>query len=385
MHRGTWLRLAVGVAVVSLFLFSAKAKAADVQQSDVFVAGQEGYHTFRIPAVIVTPDKTVIAFCEGRKNNRRDHGDIDLVMKRSTDGGRSWSPLEVIYEEGGNAEVTIGNPCPVIDQTTGTIWLPFCRDNDDVLLTHSTDDGQTWAPPVEITADVKRNDWGWYATGPGVGIQLTHPRYAGRLVIPCDHREEVDGQSVKMSHCFYSDDGGRSWQMGQSVDKHTDECQVVELADGRLMINMRNYWGRTGKVAERAGMRAIAYSEDGGQHWSDVEFDPTLIEPVCQASFLRYTEGDEHEKNRLLFANPASKTRRHELTIRLSYDEGRTWPVARVLHPGPAAYCCLTVMPDQTIGCLYENGKEHSYEKITLARFTLEWLTDGADAINATK
>lgn len=375
------MRASLRLVLASLFLLSCAARlkgtgcfAAEPERVDVFVAGADGYHTFRIPAVIVAPKSgDLLAFCEGRKTGRGDHGDLDLVLKRSTDGGRTWGPLEVVYEEGGDAKVTIGNPCPVVDAATQTIWLPFCRDNDDVLITHSTDGGRTWSPPTEITADVKRPEWGWYATGPGVGIQLSQGIHRGRLVIPCDHREKIDGRDVMHSHVFYSDDHGKTWTLGGSVAMHTDECQVVELSDGTLLINMRNYWGRTAKQPEKGGMRAVARSRDGGATWGPLEFDRTLIEPVCQASLLRdpMTEGD---KPLLLFSNPASTTARHRLTLRASVDEGRTWFAERVLHAGPAAYSCLTVLPDGAIGCLYEAGEEHAYEKLVFARIPRNWL-----------
>ena len=356
-----------------------------LEETPVFTSGQEGYHTFRIPAIIVTQQGTLLAFCEGRKNSQSDHGDLDLVLKRSHDGGRSWGPLELVYEEGGNAEITIGNPCVLIDQDTGTIWLPFCRDNDDVLITSSTDDGRSWSKPVEITDDVKKLGWGWYATGPGVGIQLEQGRHKGRMVIPCDHREKVNGETVEMSHVFYSDDHGLTWKLGGSVPRYTDECQVIERMNGDLLINMRNYWERHGKQPEKGCMRTSATSSDGGKTWSELRFEKTLIEPVCQASLLRYTDTERHDKDRLLFSNPASREERILMTVRLSYDEGETWPVAKTVYAGPSAYSCLTVLPDMTIGCLYERGVGHAYETITFARIPLEWLTDGADRVPVEK
>lgn len=367
------------LVVVAILVPAHPALSGDssVERVDVFVSGQEGYHTFRIPAVIATPKQTLLAFCEGRKTSSSDHGDLDLVLKRSSDGGRTWGPLELVYEEGGDAEITIGNPCPVVDASTGTIWLPLCRNNDQVLLTHSSNDGRTWTKPIDITSSVKKANWGWYATGPGVGIQLATGSHRGRLVIPCDHRGPVNGRQFTISHVFYSDDHGQSWQLGDSVGLHTNECQVVELNDGRLMINMRNYWGRHGKDATKAGMRAVSYSDDAGQTWSELEFHDTLVEPVCQASFLKYS-AKPTENPRLLFSNPASKKKRHQLTVRLSDDEGRSWPVSRVLHAGPAAYSCLVVLPKGSIGCLYEGGSMHPYEKLVFARFPVDWL-NGTD------
>ena len=384
--RLTPARRAAPLLVVSpLVLFSALAAGAagEPLQTIVYRSGKEGYHTYRIPSLIVTAKGTLLAFCEGRKNDRRDHGDIDLVLKRSADGGKTWGPLELVHEEGGTKKVTIGNPCPVVDVATGTLWLTFCRDNDRVFVTHSTDDGRTWAPPRDITKDVKKEGWGWYATGPGVGIQLRRGAHKGRLVIPCDHRERVEGNWVMFSHVFFSDDRGKTWKLGGSVAPHTDECQVVELADGRLLINMRNYWGRAGKRPERGGMRALSWSRDGGSTWSDLRFDATLIEPICQASFIRHSVADTRlgkparPGNRLLFSNPASRTQRVQLTVRLSRDEGESWPVSRVLHGGPAAYSCLTALPGGRVGCLYEGGAKSPYEEIRFAGFSLEWLGGG--------
>ena len=414
LTRREWLA-GLGVSISSTTLDPARLAAAgddDPWKTGVFVADKDGYHTYRIPALVRTTKDTLLAFCEGRKNNRRDHGDIDLVLKRSSDGGHTWSRQQVVHEEGGSSEVTIGNPAPVVDQDTGVIWLPFCRDNDRVLIAHSSDDGLTWAQPVDITDDVKEPDWTWYATGPVNGIQLRHLPHKGRLVIPCDHRvggAENPWNHAGRSHAIYSDDHGKSWQLSQATEFAMNECTVVERSDGTLLLNMRSYRGRN--------RRAVATSGDGGVTWSASRDDTKLIEPVCQGSMIRYTWPDENQpdsdgpdehgqdqgqgehesvahgpdsdrhdndksghpgKSRILFSNPDSKTRDH-MTVRLSYDEGKSWPVSRLLHAGPAAYSGLCKLPDQTIGNLYERGSESPYERITFARFTLEWLTRGKD------
>lgn len=353
--------------------------SVEVTKVDVFAGGRDGYHTYRIPALVSTARGTLLAFVEGRKDGRGDHGDIDLLVKRSHDGGRTWTGQAVVHEEGGTQKITIGNPSPLLDRDTGTLWLPFTRDNRDVFVTHSTDGGLTWAPPVDITADVKRPGWGWYATGPGVGIQLRHGPSRGRLIVPADHRERIDGRWVKHSHVFLSDDHGRTWRLGGTVAPHTDECQVAELSDGTLVINMRNYWGTEGGQPEKGARRALAWSRDGGESWSPLAFDEVLVEPVCQASLLRYrpdTRGDR----RLLFANPATPDRRVRLSVRLSPDDGRTWPLSRVLEAGPSAYSSIAVLPDGSVGVLYERGEEHPYERITLARFGIDWIAAAAGA-----
>jgi len=338
-----------------------------LRQTDIFIAGQDGYHTYRIPALVVSKRGTILAFCEGRKYSTADDGEIDLVLKRSLDNGTTWQEMQLIWHDGDN---TIGNPCPVVDQDTGTIWLPFCRNNDRVFVTNSTDDGVSWATPVEITEDVKLPSWGWYATGPGHGIQLS----TGRLLILCNHGPEDiwDSRDDQHSHVIYSDDHGLSWKLGGVLAELTDECEAVETSDGRVYLNMR---GHTEKRC-----RAYAWTEDGGETWSEVKWDETLIEPVCQGSVVRFTDTQRHDKNRVLFANPAS-TERQSLTIRLSYDECGTWAAGKVLYSGPTAYSDLCIAPDMTICCLYERGEQHPYEKITFARFTLEWLTDGADCL----
>jgi sialidase-1 len=336
----------------------------------VFTSGAGGYHTYRIPSLLVTPKRALLAFCEGRKTSPSDAGDIDLLMRRSDDGGHTWGPTVLVHEEGGAKPITIGNPCALVDAGTGTIWLTFCRNNADVLVTSSENDGQTWAAPRTITASVKKPGWTWYATGPGVGIQLARGPHAGRLVIPCDHRESIDGKPVMLSHVFSSDDHGRTWTLGGTVDKHTDECPLVELANGELLINMRNYWGRDGGRPDRGGRRAVARSRDGGLTWSPLEFDAALIEPVCQASLIAIKRPGRVSQPLLVFSNPASATARHDLTVRLSGDNGKSWPVAILVDAGPSAYSCLAPLAAGRVGLLYERGKS---ARITFTIVPIPW------------
>ena len=333
-------------------------------QAAVFTSGQEGYHTFRIPSAIVVPKGTVLAFCEGRKAGRSDAGNIDLVLKRSTDGGKTWGKLQVVWDD---AENTCGNPCPVVDAKTGTIWLLLTHNlgsdteakivngtsqgSRTVWITKSTDDGATWDKPVEITKDVKKPAWTWYATGPGIGIQ----RKSGRLLVPCDSKSE--GGKVRESHVIYSDDAGKTWKLGGVVGPNCNECQAVELADGKVMLNMRSFQGNN--------RRLVAISSDGGETFSKPVEDKELIEPVCQGSILRLPG----EKGGILFSNPAS-FKREKLTVKLSRDEGKTWTESKLLHARPAAYSCLTVLPGGEVGCLYERGEKQPYEEIVFARFT---------------
>lgn len=350
------------------------------EQKPIYRSGTEGYHTLRIPAIVVTTKGTILAFCEGRKHSMSDTGAIEIVLKRSLDGGETWSKLQVVWSDHGN---TCGNPCPVVDSETGTVWLLMNHNlgSDDirpiiagtskgtrsVWATKSTDDGVTWSDPVEITKATKDSDWRWHSTGPGAGTQLK----SGRLTIPCCITKVADEQFY--SYVIYSDDHGATWRRGEPTPGNkVTECEAVELEDGTLLLNMRSH-------DTRPHCRSIARSKDGGLTWSEVSQDETLIEPFCQASIRRLTWKDDGGRSRILFSNPADAEARMNMTVRLSYDECKTWPAAKQLHAGPSAYSCLAVLPDRTAACLYECGEKHRYGTVTLARFNVEWLTDGRD------
>ena len=205
---------------------------------------------------------------------------------------------------------------------------------------------------------------------PGSGIQTR----AGRLIFPAYSRQP----DQDYSHLLSSNDHGKTWQISSSAAAMVNECQVAELKDGSLMLNMRSY--------RKKGCRAVATTSDGGKTWGPIVDDTQLPEPTCQASFIRYTDvRDGFTRDRLLFVNPANTSQRVNLTVRLSYDEGKTWPISKVIAPGPSAYSCLTVLKDGTIGLIYENGRTSPYERLTFARFDLQWLTDGRDRITRRK
>lgn len=372
------LRLARLFLLLTVALpLTSNAKAADeplgISQHAIFEAGKQGYHTYRIPSLIVSAKGTVLAFCEGRKSSSSDSGNIDLVLRRSFDGGKTWQPPQIVWDDGDN---TCGNPCPVVDASTGTIWLLLThnlgadaeskiidgtsRGTRTVWVSKSSDDGASWTAPVEITREVKLPDWTWYATGPGVGIQLK----SGRLLIPCDNK--VAGTKARQSHVIYSDDHGASWKLGGVVGPNCNECQAVELSDGRVMLNMRSY--------QSNNRRLVSLSSDGGVTWSPPVDDKELIEPVCQASIVRVPSPDR-QKPWMLFSNPASN-KREKMTVKLSTDDAQTWTKSRTLFPGPAAYSCLTVLSDGTIGCLYERGDKRPYEMIVFARFSIDGLQE---------
>ena len=334
----------------------------------LFESGTSGYHTFRIPAIVTTTKGTLLAFCEGRKNSSSDTGDIDLVMKRSHDGGKTWSDLSVIWDDGLNV---CGNPAPVVDRSTGTIFLlstwnlgsdseseiivQNSKDTRRVFVLQSTDDGLSWSAPKEITTSVKKPNWTWYATGPCHGIQTEKGPAQGRLIIPCDHIEAVTNEYF--SHIIYSDDHGKSWKLGGATpQEQVNECAIAELTDGRLMLNMRNY-DRTQNT------RKISISENGGLQWGNIYPDLTLIEPICQASLLTHSFAD-NGAGKMLFLNPANETQRVNMTLRLSVDEGKSWAKSLVLHPGPSAYSDMTVLTNGNVGCFYEAGYVSPYQGI---------------------
>lgn len=348
------------------FLGASNLLADEPQKNiDIFVSGEGGYLFYRIPAMVVTNQKTILAFCEGRKNNRGDRGNIDLVLRRSEDGGETWKPMQVVHDDGGDAKIVIGNPCPVVDRETGTIWLPFCRNNLDVFMTHSNDDGRTWATPQNITTDVKKPEWGWYATGPGNGIQLAKGKHKGRLVIPCDHRVTAvtDKYESSRSHVIYSDDHGKTWKLGGGTEPKMNECAVAELPDGRLLLNMRSFRGNA--------CRASSTSADGGLAWTAPVDEPVLIESACQASMI-FVEIDKRPNDlrqspgggkMLIFSNPAVTKGRNHLTMRFSYDGGKNWPDKHLVYERMSAYSSLAHFPNGGIGILFERD---TYKRISL-------------------
>ncbi len=364
--------------LILVFVFTISCRAESLQY--LFESGTEAYATFRIPAIIISNQGTILAFAEGRKKGSSDTGDIDIVLKRSKDTGKTWSALEVVWDQGENV---CGNPAPVVDKNSGTIYVLLTwnlgtdresqiidqtsEDTRRIFVIHSTDDGESWSEPEEITNSVKKENWTWYATGPCHGIQLEKGENKGRLVIPCDH---IEAETKKYySHTIYSDDFGKTWKLGGSTPQdQVNECAVAELSDGRLMLNMRNY-----DRSEKS--RKISVSEDGGLSWSNIYSDKTLIEPICQAGLSRYSFADQG-RSRLLFSNPANKNKRQNMTLRLSYDEGSTWAKSKVLHEGPSAYSDVIKLPNGNIACLYEAGLKHPYEGIVFQEISLKDLED---------
>ncbi|MBT2417431.1 exo-alpha-sialidase [Streptomyces sp. ISL-22] len=350
-----------------------------------FRAGREGYASFRIPAVVVSRPGTVLAFCEGRVDSARDHGHIDIVLKRSTDGGRTWGPLQVAAD---NNWHLAGNPAPVV-LDTGRILLVYIRNHatatEDAILRgevsdadgrriwvrHSDDDGLTWSSSKEITAQVKRPGWRWYATTPGHAIQLS----TGRVVVPANHTIPPTGTDTgtearyNSGHCLLSDDRGANWYLGY-VDENTDgyvnvnETTAAELPDGRVYFNTRN-------DSPSPGNRADAHSADGGKTLVK-PFRPQagLAAPICEGSVLQLRDPDL-----LLFSGPADPAARALMTIRASTDGGTTWRPVHTVDGLPAAYSDLVRIDAGTVGLLYETGDFGPYETITFRRVPVTQLT----------
>ena len=351
--------------------------------TSVFTSGTEGYHTYRIPAIVRATDGTLLAFCEGRKTSSSDAGDIDIVLKRSTDNGVSWGSLILVQEEGDNASITIGNPAPVVDASTGHIHMLFCRVNDTVYHTKSTDNGLTWSTRTEITANVKLPAWGWYATGPCHGVQLKRGTQTGRLVIPANHRIGTDGSDSGSfgAQVVYSDDHGLTWQMTAYADGANgtgpNETTLVELGtpagDGgsRIYINSRDY-------GSDAGNRSEAYSDDGGSSYS-VPYDGNahFVTPIVQGALLRFRSTDVGDSaNRILFSCPNGGSRTNG-SIWSSTDETTTWSQPKLLHGGTFAYSDMVLTSTDHLGVL---GETNNYGAIKFIKVNEEWL-DAPDPV----
>lgn len=397
---------------------SSPAASPLLEKIDLFTAGEEGYELYRIPGLVVTTKGTVLAYCEARRTTRGDWGEIDVMLRRSEDGGRTWAPREVLVHIEGDEPVnpvaaaqnldrpgenTVNNPVAIVDQVTGAVHFLYCLEYMRCFYMRSDDDGRTWTKAVEITPTFDQfkpeYDWKVLATGPCHGVQLQRGPHAGRLVVPVWLSLGTGGHAHRPSvtSTIYSDDHGQTWQRGEIAVPDTpetvfpNETVVVELADGSVMLN-----SRTESMPNR---RVVVVSPDGATHWSAPRFDEALYEPICMAGIIRLSLAADGRKNRILFSNPHNLERldgkaqpgksrdRRNLSIKLSYDEGRTWPVNKSLEPGYSAYSDLAVLPDGTALCLYERGNDallaekrySSYTHLTLARFNLEWLTDGAD------
>ncbi|MEQ9411412.1 MAG: sialidase family protein [Fuerstiella sp.] len=372
------------------------AAPSGVSVTTVFEAGQDGYKVYRIPAVIRCANGNLLAFCEARQGG--DASEIDLVMKRSVDGGSSWGTLQVVRESddfrsyfaADVPDITVGNPAPVVDlldrKHPGRIWLPFTLENDRVFVVFSDDHGATWSANREITGNVKKEKWGWYATGPVHSIQIQHGPHQGRLVIPCDHRigEGGSDSGTLGAHVILSDDHGSTWRLGAVDETYDDglnanETTVVELPDGTLYFNTRDQNGSA------PGTRGEAWSRDGGEtlqsgspKWDVFRPAPELLDPpVVQCALLRVPD------NLIVFSGPdengPSGKGRSDLRLRYSTNNTMSWHDGPLIHAGPAAYSDLVSIDSETVGVLFENGDasgKNAYQRVSFARLANSRIAD---------
>lgn len=370
-----------------LLLFLALAAAAFGDVATLFEGGSGGYKLYRIPGIVVTKSGAILVYCEARRRTGGDWDTIDLLVRRSTDKGATFSepqvaghlmtaavqrnPVAIERQQGQPDDVTYNNPVAIAGRN-GSVHFLFCLEYMRVFYMRSDDDGRTFSAPREITSALEsfRPGYAWrvVATGPGHGIQLR----SGRLLVPiwlALSTKDAHGPSVNAT--LYSDDRGATWHHGDIAIPDTaefpsaNETALVELAGGGVMLNAR--------APSPRNRRVVAISKDGATHWSEPHFQEDLPDPICAAGLIRFS------KRVILFSNPDNVSRadgrdqiakdRRNLTVRLSRDEGRTWTVKRTLEPGPSAYSDLAVLPDHTILCFYE-----SPGKLKLARFPLAWL-----------
>jgi sialidase-1 len=374
--------------------------AAEPEKIDLFRADTDGYKQYRIPGVVVTKGGTVLAYCEARKTTS-DWATIDILLRRSTDGGKTWSaatkiadvpgpkprnPIAIEKKFGTKDDVTYNNPVMIADRS-GAVHLLFCLEYMRCFYCRSDDDGKTWTKPEEITASAfdplkKEYDWRVLATGPGHGIQLK----SGRLVVACWLSAGTGGNGHRPSAVttIYSDDFGKTWKPGAIAIPNTEEwvnpneSTVAELPDGTVILNARS--------ESKANRRLVTTSPDGATKWTKPAFDDALLEPVCMGSLLAvpgekpvllFSHPDNLEKTGAK-APPAAGTNRDRknVTVHLSADGGKTWSAKRAVETGASAYSDLAVLKDGTVLLFYERAGEKggNYGRLTVARFPLEWV-----------
>ena len=380
-----------------LVLTACAAGGPPLEKFDLFVVGDDpAYARYHIPGITVPAKGTVLAWCEARKAES-DRADNEILRRRSTDGGKSWGPVKRIASVAGEKRknpaaerlgvnpdwVTLNNPVLIPDRD-GTVHMLFCLEYERCFYQRSEDDGTSWSDPVEITDafEAFRQDYDWkvLATGPNHSIQLRN----GRLLVPVWLSTGSGGNAHRPSvtATIYSDDGGESWQAGEIAIPCTEkfvnpnETVAVQLADGTVMLNARN--------ESSAGRRIIVTSPDGASGWSEPHFQEDLVDPVCMAGLVRYA----HDGNNvLLFSNPDTPTGRRNVTLRMSRDEGHTWPISRSIEPGYSAYSDLAVTRDGTILCFYGRSKEIHFagDRLTLARIPFSWIAESSSRVSETE
>jgi len=380
------LLLGLPVAVLAAILPLSACAADGPQKTNLFEARTGGYHTYRIPGMAVARDGSILAYCEARKTGTGDWEDIDIIARRSRDGGATWDPPQVLVDPG---REPAHNAVTIVERETGRIHFLYHVNYARAYHMTSADNGQTFSPPVEFTSVFQQfqKDFLWNVIGNGTGhaIELR----SGRIIVPVWLSNGGRRHRPSVVSVIYSDDHGATWQRGDIVFNgmaNMSETAAVELSDGAVLLNIRS--------EDRQHRRVIAVSKDGAKKWSPPRFDAALLEPVCCASLLRYSMPTADAPGRVLFSNPDNleysgkhgpsydqNRDRKNLTIKMSLDDCQTWPVSSVLEPGVSAYSDLARSPDGAIYCLYErdgvNGSMWDTRYITFARCTLDWLTGG--------
>ena len=335
----------------------------------VFVSGTMDYACYRTPAIIQAHSGRLLAFAEARKNSCED-SDVDILMRASRDEGKNWSDPIVVWSDSTN---TCGSPTPVIDKQTGHIHLlsvwnhgadskeliqsDRSRDTRRVYVIRSNDDGESWSYPREITESVKKSDWTWYETGPGSGHQITQGKYANRLIAGCTHTPSSSSSSF--SHVIYSDDNGSTWQIGGTAPiEMVSNCEVAETSSGDLIMNMR---GKSN--------RQIATSIDGGATWQDIRSDSKLVGLSNVASLHTHQLEGHHA---IVFSNPANPEESKNMTVRVSYDDGKTWHQNLELGKAKSANSDLVTLDQSRLGIIYEGGAGHPNEQVVYTRLALD-------------
>lgn len=351
-------------------------------------AGDEGYDTYRIPGIVVSSRGTVLAYAVARRHLQDgDWSDSDIMLRRSVDGGKSWEPSKKIA---GDSHGVTDNPVAIASRKKGVVYLLYQHNYARIFYMRSKNDGASFSKPVDITSvlDSLKSQFAWtvVALGPGHAIELR----SGRLLVPVWLAEGVQTGNGRRRHApsaittLYSDNHGKTWKHGDLIARNSSELpnpnefQLIQLADGSVMANIRN--------GDKRHRRAVATSPDGISHWTQPQLDEQLYDPICAASIARYSARPKDARNRILFSNPdseslsdaerSSKGLRRNLTLKMSEDEGKTWPVSRVLQRGSAGYSDIAVAPDKTIYVIYEGiqGPTGKADSITVLHFGLPWL-----------
>lgn len=371
------LTAAVGAAACTPH--SAEAAGAAFEEKRIFTSGEDGYVLYRIPGIVVTGNGTLIAYCEARAA-RGDREPMDIVMKRSTDGGNTWGS-RVKLADGVSTGDTMNNAVMIAEENSGTVHLVYSKNYARTYYRKSSNHGLTWSAPVDLTGVFEGYAPGYtvgaVAAGPGHGIQLK----SGRLLIPFWITTNNNSFAISSVCTLYSDDGGATWNRGEilretPVTVSNAEPTIVQLYDGSVMLNMRN--GSPSKL------RAVSTSASGTGGWSAPVLDEELVDQSCAGSLIRFTDKGSYHNNRLLFSNINNPSSRSNLTVKMSMDEGETWKYSKVICNTGAAYSDLAVSKDKnTIYCFYEKWEgTASYKYLTLARFNLEWLTNGEQSLD---